>query len=169
MLEFLRSWFEWVNAMPSSIAIRESQYGYIILLSAHALSMAFFAGLIAMMDLRLVGAAFTRTRVTEIQRRLFPWQMATLVVVVITGVALLYGQPLRYFGKILFWGKLSLMAFAGVNAMAFHYTTYKSVAVWDNDRITPFGARLAGALSLVLWAGVVILGRLTAYNWLTYE
>ncbi len=157
MLELLRSWFEWVNAMPSSVAIRESTYGYIILLSGHAVSMAFFAGLIAMMDLRLVGAAFTRTPVTEIQRRLFPWQMATLAVVVVSGVALLYGQPMRYFGKVLFWGKLSLMVVAGINALAFHYTTYKTVAAWNNDRITPFGARLAGALSLALWAGVVIL------------
>jgi hypothetical protein len=33
----------------------------------------------------------------------------------------------------------------------------------------PFGGRMAGVLSLVLWAGVIIFGRLTAYNWFTYE
>ena len=43
--------------MPSSVAIRESLNGYTYLLTAHAISMAFFAGLIIMMDLRLVGLA----------------------------------------------------------------------------------------------------------------
>jgi hypothetical protein len=165
----LRSWFEWAHALPSSIAIRESLDGYTYLLTAHAVSMAFFAGLIIMMDLRLVGAAFPKTPVTQIQRRLFPWQMAALALAVVTGGVLFYGQPMRYYGKVIFWGKMVLMAFAGVNALAFHYTTYRTVGAWDNDRITPAGARLAGALSIVLWAGVVILGRLTAYNWLTYE
>ena len=155
--------------MPSSVAIRESLNGYTYLLTSHAISMAFFAGLIVMMDLRLVGLAFTRTQVTEIQKRLFPWQMMAIAVASVTGLALLYGQPMRYYGKVLFWGKLTLMAVAGVNALAFHYTTYKSVSQWDSDRITPMGARLAGLFSIVLWAGVVVLGRLTAYNWLTYE
>ena len=155
--------------MPSSVAVRESLNGYSYLLTAHAISMAFFAGLIVMMDLRLVGAAFTRARVTEIQRRLFPWQMIMIAIASVTGMALLYGQPMRYYGKVLFWCKLTLMVFAGVNALAFHYTTYKSVSAWDGDRVTPPGARLAGFLSIVWWAGVVVLGRLTAYNWLTYE
>jgi hypothetical protein len=169
MLESLRAIFEAVDALPSSIAIRESIYGYTILLTAHAIGMAMFAGLIAMMDLRLVGVAFTRTAVTEVQRRLFPWQVGTMIVVAITGMLLLYGQPLRYWGKVFFWTKLVLMGLAGVNALVFHQTTYRSVAAWDADRITPFGARMAGAISLALWAGVVIFGRLTAYNWMTYE
>ena len=169
MLLFLRSWFEWVDALPSSVAIRESIYGYTILLTTHAVGMALFAGLIVMMDLRLIGAAFKSMRVTEIQRRLFPWQMGTLVIVTITGVALLYGQPLRYWGKLFFWTKLAMMGLAGVNALVFHNTTYRSVAAWDTERVTPFGALMAGAISIALWAAVVVFGRLTAYQWLTWE
>ena len=43
--------------------------------------------------------------------------------------------------------------------------TYRSVADWDNDVKTPFAARLSGAVSIVLWALVVMSGRLIAYNW----
>ena len=53
----------------------------------------------------------------------------------------------------------------GANAIAFHMTTYKSVAVWDREVRTPFLARFAGAASLVLWAGIIVSGRLIAYNW----
>jgi hypothetical protein len=59
------------------------------------------------------------------------------------------------------------MLLAGVNALAFHRTTYLTVARWDLDTVLPFGARLAGGIGLTLWAAVVISGRLIAYNWFT--
>jgi hypothetical protein len=165
----LRVWFEWVDALPSSIAIRESLYGYPALLTTHVIGMAIFAGLIAMMDLRLVGIAFKRTPVSQIQKQLFPWQMLGLVVSSITGLLLFYGQPLRYWGKAFFWMKMATMVFAGVNAMIFHRTTYRSIVAWDSSSVIPTGSKVAGVVSLVLWACVVLFGRLTAYNWLTYE
>lgn len=165
----IRSLFEWIDAMPSSIAIRESVYGYPYLLTAHAVSMALFAGLVVMMDLRLIGAAYRRTPLSQVQRQLFPWQMATMAASAITGAVLFYGQPLRYYGKVFFWVKMALMVFAGINALVFHFTTYKTVADWDTTPQVPRGARLAGAFSIVLWAGVVIFGRITAYNWMTFE
>jgi hypothetical protein len=165
----LRHWFQWLDAMPSSIAIRESLYGYPILLTAHVVSMAVFAGLVVMMDLRLVGVAYRQTPVSEIQRRLFPWQMVGMVVSAITGMVLFYGQPMRYYGKVFFWSKMTLMVFAGLNAMWFHRTTYRSVVRWDEALAPPTGARIAGVVSLTLWAGVVLFGRLTAYQWLTFD
>jgi hypothetical protein len=113
-----------------------------------------------------VGLAFRRTPLTQVQKQLFPWQMATMAVTAVTGLALLYSKPLLYYGKIFFWIKMALMVFAGVNALVFHWTTYRSVAAWDSSMVPPRGARLAGAFSLALWAGVVIFGRITAYNWL---
>lgn len=165
----LRSWFEWVNEFPSSVAIRESVYGYPYLLTFHAVSMALFAGLIVMMDLRLLGIAYRRTALSQVQKQLFPWQMFTMGLSSVSGLVLLYGQPTRYYGKVFFWLKMALMVAAGVNALVFHLTTYRSVAAWDSSSRVPLGARLAGAFSLVLWAGVVVFGRITAYNWLTFE
>ena len=165
----LRSLFEWLEALPSATALRESDYGYPYLLAGHVVGMLFFAGLILMMDLRLAGLAHVETRVSQIQKRLFPWQMLSLVLSLVTGGLLFYMQPLQYWGKVFFWTKFVMMGLAGVNAVAFHLTTYRSVARWDNDRVPPFRARLAGILSIVLWAAVVVFGRLTAYDWLTYQ
>jgi hypothetical protein len=122
-----------------------------------------------MMDLRLVGIGNLRTPVSEIQRRLFPWQMVGFTVNLITGALLFYGQPMRYYGKALYWTKMSLMILAGINALVFHLTTYRSVRDWDTDPVPPPNARLAGYFGLFLWAGVVAFGRLTAYDWFTYR
>jgi hypothetical protein len=164
----IRSFFEWLDAFPSSIWLREALYGYSSLLAAHVVTMSIFAGLIIMMDLRLIGWGNIKTPVSQIQKRLFPWQMFMLVLTSISGVLLLYSKPLTYYGKVFFWIKMALMMLAGLNALVFHLTTYRSVAQWDKDRYLPFGARLAGGLGLFLWVGVIVFGRLTPYNWLDY-
>jgi hypothetical protein len=164
----IRSFFEWLDAFPSSIWLREALYGYSSLLAAHVVTMSIFAGLIIMMDLRLLGWGNVKTPISHIQKRLFPWQMFMLVLTSISGMLLLYSKPLTYYGKVFFWIKMALMALAGLNALVFHFTTYRSVAKWDRDRYLPTGARLAGALGLFLWVGVIVFGRLTPYNWLDY-
>ena len=161
----LRPWFEAVNDWPTSVAIRESVNGYPALLTLHVMSMCVFAGLIIMMDLRLLGVGNLRTPFSEVQKRLFPGQMFGMAVSSISGLVLLYGQPMRFYGNIFFWIKAVMMVLAGVNALAFHWTTYYSVAEWDSADVLPFRAKMAGAVSLALWAAVVISGRLIAYNW----
>ena len=164
----IRSFFEWLDMFESSIWLREATYGYPSLLTAHVVTLALFAGLIIMMDLRLLGVGNLRTPISQLQKRLFPWQMVGMALTTVSGLLLLYSKPLTYYGKVFFWIKMGLMGLAGVNALVFHYTTYRSVAEWDNDRVLPRGARLAGAFGLFLWIGVIIFGRLTPYNWLDY-
>ncbi|HIF05412.1 MAG TPA: hypothetical protein EYQ64_00215 [Gemmatimonadetes bacterium] len=164
----LRTLFEWVDAFPSSIAMREHLYAFPALLTLHLISLAMFAGLVVMMDLRLLGVAFRGTPFSEVQRRLFPWQIVGFVVTSIAGLLLLYAQPMRYFGKVLYWIKIALILLAGVNMFVFHFTTNRKVAEWDTSG-PPLGAKVAGGLSVFFWAGVVVFGRLTAYEWWTYE
>ena len=164
----LRSLFEWVDAFPSSIAMRESLYAFPVLLTVHLISLAMFAGLVVMMDLRLLGVAYRGTPFSEVQARLFPWQMVGMAVTSLAGLLLFYAQPMRYFGKVLYWIKMALIVLAGVNALLFHFTTYRSIAKWDTAG-PPLGAKVAGVLSLAMWAGIVAFGRLTAYDWWTYE
>ena len=166
----LRSWFEWVDAFPSSIAMREHLFAYPVLLTIHLISLAMFAGLVVMMDLRLVGVAYRGTPFSEVQARLFPWQMVGMVVTSLAGLLLFYAQPMRYFGKLLYWIKMALIVLAGVNAILFHFTTYRSVAEWDTTG-PPFRAKVAGVLSLAMWACIAAFGRLTAYDyaWANFE
>ena len=166
----LRTLFEWVDAFPSSIAMRESIFAFPVLLTVHVVSLVMFAGLVMMMDLRLLGAAYRGTPFSEVQVRLFPWQMVSMVVTSIAGLLLFYSQPMRYFGKLLYWIKMGLIVLAGVNAMLFHFTTYRSIAKWDTTS-PPLGAKVAGVLSLAMWACIVAFGRLTAYDydWATFE
>jgi hypothetical protein len=156
---------EWLEGLAWTTAIRESAWGYPILETAHLASIVAFAGLVIMMDLRLVGLAFMHAPMTQIQRRLFPWQMAALVPSTATGLLLCCIDPMRYYANVMFRVKLVLLALAGLNALSFHLKTYRMAGRWDEDPQGSARARLAGAISLVLWSATIVSGRLTAYNW----
>jgi hypothetical protein len=156
---------EWLEAVAWTTTIRESDWGFPILAMAHVASIVAFAGLVIVMDLRLVGLAFPHTPLTQIQRRIFPWQMAGFLLSTATGLLLCVVDPLRYYGNLFFRVKLALLVLAGLNALAFHRTTYRTVARWDEARRVPVPARLAGAASLLLWSAIIVSGRLIAYNW----
>jgi hypothetical protein len=125
--------------------------------------MMMFAGTILMMDLRLLGVGYMQTPFSQVQRRLFPWQMAAMLFSAMTGLALVYGNPPNYVTNIIFWVKMLAMALAGLNALAFHYITEYTLVDWDAGRTPPTGAKLAGALSIVLWCNVIVSGRLIPY------
>ena len=58
-----------------------------------------------------------------------------------------------------------MLVLAGINVWVFHSTIYQNLAAWDLDPVPPKRARIAGCLSLILWGGIVITGRMIAYNW----
>ena len=152
-----------MDALPSSISLRESLNAYPFLLTAHVVSMCLFVGLIAFWDLRLVGMALKPVPVSSIMKRIFPWALTGFAISVITGGLLFYSQPMRYYVSFYFWLKTAMLALVGMNMMVFHLTTWRSVQSWDEDAVAPVGARVAGVASLLLWAGIVVTGRLIAY------
>lgn len=165
LLAPLRSLAEVVDMMPASIAFRESIYVSPYMTVAHVVAMCFFAGLILIMDLRLLGWAFMETPFSHLQKRLFPLQMLGMALAAATGLVLTFGDPLRFYPNIFFWTKMCMIALTGINAMAFEYVTQDTVPAWDAAPITPYGAKLAGGVSLALWSTVIVAGRLIPYNW----
>ena len=145
--------------LPGGAYLRESVYGFSFLLTGHVVFMCLFLGLIIMMDLRLAGVGNLATPPAEIQKRLFAWQIFGFVMVAITGALIFYSKPLSYYGEGYFWLKMGLMVLAGVNAAAIHFITRKGGG-WDSR-----AAKIAGTVSLVLWAAVLVTGRLIAYEW----
>lgn len=158
--------FEWLEGLAWTTALRESPFGYPLVETSHVASIAVFAGLVIMMDLRLVGLGFTHAPLAQIQQRLFPWQMGTFVPSAVTGILLFCVDPLRYYQNVLFLAKLMLLVLAGLNALAFHIKISRKPAEgWDQDSSVIATARLAGVASLLLWSLTIISGRLIPNNW----
>ena len=143
----------------------ESLYVWPLLESPHVLSLGLFVGTAVMNDLRLLGWTMREVPVSEITSRLLPWTRIGFAVMLTTGLLLFYSSPVRYYHNIFFRFKVLLLIVAGLNAFVFHRGIHRRVAEWDNDTKLPRAARVAGAVSLIAWALIVVSGRLIAYNW----
>jgi hypothetical protein len=156
---------QWLEGTAGSVAIRESLLLYPLIETTHVLMLCLFLGMIAMLDLRLLGLGLRGVPVSQVAGRLLPWAFAGFAAMAVTGLLLFYSGPVRAGGNIFFRIKMGTLALTCVNALVFHMTIYRRVVDWDCDAIPPLRARLAGFLSLVLWSAVVVCGRLQAYNW----
>lgn len=156
---------EWLGATPGSIALHESLFMYPLIESTHVLTLCLFVGMTLVLDLRLTGLALRRVPVTDIVTRLQPLMFFGFFVMVVTGVLLFYAIPIRSYQSIFFRIKSVFLILAGLNAWAFHTGVFRNVSAWGRDVEPPLRARRAGIASLVLWAGVIITGRMIAYNW----
>jgi hypothetical protein len=156
---------EWLAETSVSIGIRESTWSYPIIESVHVLGLCLFVGLALVWDLRLMGIAFRRVPVSEVQSRVMPWTAFGFVLMFISGVLLFWSDPVRFYGKVFFRIKVVALILAGLNAFIFHSKAGARLIEWDTSPITPRSAKVAGGISLVLWAVIIVAGRLIAYNW----
>lgn len=161
----IHAFASWLDTHAWSTALHESLWTYPLVESTHVLAIMLFVGLLAMVDLRMLGWAFRETPVSALTGRLLPWAVAGFVVMVATGLLLFYAIPVRTAHSVWFRVKVVLLIGAGVNAWWFHRRVSRDRERWDGAARPPTGARLCAALSLGLWTGVIVAGRMIAYNW----
>jgi hypothetical protein len=151
-----------IEASALGQAMRQSLYLYPAVETVHIVGLALLFGSIAVLDLRLLGLA-RDVPVTRLARHVLPWTAASFVLIVPSGLAMFTAHAMEFIDNPLFAIKLGLILAAGLNAGAFHTGVFRSVGAWDTGAAPPFAARVAGAISLVLWTAVIACGRLLAY------
>ena len=163
--EGILDFFQRMGDSSWSTGLHESRYAYDLIESVHVWTLCLFFGLTVMFDLRLLGWVMQEVPVSEVARRLLPWTMLGFVIMVISGSLLFSAIPVRSYQNIFFRAKMLMLLLAGVNVWIFHSGIYRRVEKWDLASVPPRAARVAGALSLVLWIAIVLSGRMIAYNW----
>jgi hypothetical protein len=161
----LLAFCEWLAATEGSTALRESLFMYPLVESTHVLFLLLFVGLTVVWDLRLLGIAFTSVPVTEMNDRVLPLVRIGFTVMVITGILLFYGIPVRTYQSVWFRGKVIFLILAMINIWYFHSRVYPKVNDWNTAARLPWIARRAGLASIVLWGLIIVFGRFIAYNW----
>jgi hypothetical protein len=153
---------EWVESTNLSTAIREGALLYPIIGGFHLLAIALFGGMLVMTDLRLLGWAMRRHTVSDILEQFRVWKRAGFALVALSGLLLAWAEPLKLYRSLSFWVKMALLVSVGVHALVFRKGVYEDAKALDAG-LTP-RAKLAAALSLILWAGLIVTGRLIAFD-----
>jgi len=162
-MQWLTDNLEALGQSAPALWIAESTWAFPALEVVHIFAISMVFGTIAIIDLRLLGLASTKRPYTEMARELLPWTWAGFFAAAICGSILILSRPTGYFDNEDFRLKFVCMGLAGLNMLVFQLITSKHVANWDRGR-PPLAARVAGALSILLWIGVVYFARMTGFT-----
>jgi len=148
-----------------SAQLQGSEDLWMVLEGVHVLTIMLFVGSILFVDLRLLGIAWRKAPVSAVIDSVLPYTVAGFAIMLLTGLALFFANPLEYFHSFIFRIKAGLLLAAAINILVFHRRVQLDRAAWDALPKPPFSARLGAGVSLTLWILVVVTGRYAAYDW----
>jgi heme A synthase len=155
--------FRWVQSTDFMTFIRESGLTYPLIMSTHLACIAVFGGMIVITDLRLLGAILQNRPIADVINGLRWWKRLGFVIMVSMGIMLAGSKATEYYPNPYFWTKMSFLTLILIHALIFRPRVYNHPEKLDASPVIPARAKVAGALSLVLWTGVVCAGRLIGY------
>ena len=153
----------WLERTSLGSSIRDSLWEFPAIETVHIFGIIILVGSTSILDLRMLGLAFREDPVSKLAHRYLPWTWSGFAIQVVTGILLFSSEADKMYGNIAFRLKMLMIALAGLNALVFHVTAYRSVGTWENARVAPLSARFAGTVSILLWFGIVAAGRWIAY------
>jgi hypothetical protein len=156
---------EWLSESAFSIGLHESFYLYNWIETTHVMTLMVSLGMLAVVDLRMLGLCFANVPASKIAERLDKPMLIGFTVMFITGILLFTAIPVRTTQSLWFRIKMVLLVAAAVNAWLFRGYLIAAKKSWDLEPVAPRRARMAAAASLTLWAGVIVTGRFIAYDW----
>jgi hypothetical protein len=149
---------EWLQNLPLPMRIRESEWMFPTIETVHVFALVLVVGSIVTVDLRLLGFANRDRPFSQLAKEMLPWTWTAFLVAAAAGALMFTSKALTYFGNIPFRIKMCCMLLAGMNMLLFHWVGSRHLASWDASQ-PPLRARLAGAVSLLLWTTIVATGR----------
>jgi hypothetical protein len=158
--KMLYPFFEWCEATTVGHAIRSSLWAFAVIESVHLLALAAIGGAVLVVDLRLLGLGLRRQPIPELARNAYPWFVGSLIVMLVTGVALFLSEAVKCYYSTAFWVKMSSLALA----MIFSFTVRRRVTLADEARVRPIWYKAVALVSLSLWFGVGAGGRWIGFS-----
>jgi len=156
-----------IHSMQTSgvgTGIRESFWTFPVIETTHVLALAISVGLLVWFDLRLLGWGMTHQPISVIHKQIMPYAAIGFIVMFLSGIFLFWSEAEKCYLSGFFRAKVAFLFLAAFNALIFELKTKKTIEEWDKHPIPPLKARIAGWLSIISWAAVIIAGRATAYN-----
>jgi hypothetical protein len=136
--------------------LHESLFMWNVIEGTHVLTIMFFAGTIWLIDLRMMGLAFTNLPFSKLNDRVLPITTIAFAAMVITGLLAFLGRtPVDYYHSIWFRLKMVFLIIAVINIFWFHHKVQKSQAEWDAPP-SPKPAALPWSKSALPLAAVVV-------------
>jgi hypothetical protein len=154
----------WIEQTPLSVWIREAPtlWAFPFILFLHTLGLGFLVGINVAFNLWVLG--FAERYPIEPLRRFFPFMWAGLWINALSGFLLLVAYPAKALTDPVFYLKIGLIVIALTQLLWMRDELFVRA---DPAVAAPISrrTRLVAALTLFLWAGAILTGRLLAYTY----
>jgi len=140
---------KWSEATSLGRVIRNSEYAFPMIEFVHIVGLAIIGGAVLIVDMRLMGLGLKKTSVAQLAKDAQPYVTGSIIVMLLTGIALYTSEATKCYASAAFWIKMISLLLA----IVFTYTVKRNVAARDHE------SKLVGVLSLLLWFGVAWGGR----------
>jgi hypothetical protein len=156
---------EWLSQTSLSLAVQRHEWVIPTVQSVHIVAIGVVLGSAFMIDLRILGWAGRDQTLAQTTARFGPWLSWALCVLLVTGAALVVGEPARELLAFSFWLKMALVAIGAVLAMVFQRSVRRHEGRWEKALVNRQGIKVLAVVTFVIWVCVVVLGRLIAYDY----
>ena len=153
----------WLSQTWLSVAIQSHEWIIPTIQSIHIVAIGVALSSVFMIDLRFLGWAGLDQSMIEVSNRFGPWLSGALFVLLGTGIVMVIGEPARELLAFSFWSKMSLVAIGTAVVGGFRMGLRRNQHYWE-ESAGRWTIKSLALLTLLLWLGVVILGRLIAYD-----
>ena len=154
----LLSVFQWLDATPISVVIRNSTTIFPVVEVFHLFGLTVLLGTITITDLRMLGYGMRRQSIATVADQLAPYTVWAAVLTIVTGILLFLSEAMKCYGNEAFPYKMALL----LGGIIVYYFFQRRITRPDS-RVSPATLKIVAVLSLFMWYGVAIAGRAIAF------
>ena len=155
----LLPWFEWCEATALGQGVRASLWLFPVIESVHLIGLAVLGGAVLLVDLRLLGLGLKSQPAGQLAKDAQPWLVASLVLMLATGVSLFLSEAVKCYWSPAFWVKMTTLPFAILFTLALRRRVLN-----EARPLAPLAAKALALLSLSLWFTVAAAGRWIGFS-----
>ncbi len=153
----------WIEQTPLSQTIQVTGWFVPTVQTIHILAVAAVMASIMMLDLRLLGIVGKDLSLARVSKRYRPIIWWALPVLLLTGILMITGEPVRSLENPVFQLKMLLLIAVIIITLAYQAPLNKDTGFWEASSSRRGAIKLIAILSLLLWIAIVCAGRWIAY------
>ncbi len=163
MLEMLLALSGWLSNTGLSQGIRNVSFIVPLMQTIHILGIAAVMGTVVLIDLRVLGLAVRSQSVQGMVQRLLPPMWTALVILLLSGGALVMAEPNRSVVNPAFQAKM-VMLLAVVALTLLLTRSLRAQESVGSEPVRAGPAKMIAAVSIAIWIAIIFAGRFIAYT-----
>ena len=153
----------WIGETSLSLAIQTHFWAIPTIQTIHIAAIALTFGSVLMINLRVLGLSGAGASIDQTARRFVPWIWWGLLVLILTGLLMITGEPVRELINPVFWIKMVLVLTAILVSLWFQKAVRRNDAAWESVQGRRIAVRTAAVAIILLWLAIMVAGRWIAY------